>query len=186
MQLITFFANTEAATEAATGEKSLFGALGIDWRMLLLQIVAFLVLLWVLSKFVYPHLIKAIDNREKAIADSVAAAADAEKHAEESQEKIDKLFKQARAESTQLIDSAHKEAAILVKEAEDKSKKRAEQIVADAHLQIERDIAKARQLLRAETAELVALATEKIVREKVDASRDAKLIDQAIQEATKA
>lgn len=183
MQLVTYFASAEVA-EAAE-DKGLFGALGIDWRMLLLQVLAFLVLLWVLNKFVYPHLIKAIDSREKAIAESVAAAANAEEQAEETQAKIEKLFKDAREESSQLIATAQKEAAQLVKNAEDKSRKRAERIVADAHSQIDRDIAKARQQLRAETVELVALATEKIVREKVDATRDAQLIERAIQEAGK-
>lgn len=189
MQLTTLIASAEAAAETvheAAGQKSLFGALGIDWRLLLLQIIAFLVLLWVLGKFVYPQLIKAIDNREKAIADSVAAAVNAEAEAEKTQAKIDQLFTEARTESAQILEAAHKEAATLVKEAEDKAKKRSEQIVADAQNQLARDIAQARKQLRQETAELVALATEKIVREKVDAARDAKLIDQAIQEAKQA
>lgn len=180
MHMTHYFAAAEAE---AAGNDSLFGALGIDWRMLVLQIVAFGVLVWVLGKFVYPHLIKAIDNREKAIADSVKAANEAEANAEKTQAEIEKLFGEARAEAASIVDTAHKEATNMVKDAEDKAKKRAEQIVADARAQLDQDILKARKALRDEATELVALATEKVVREKVDAKRDAALIAGALEEA---
>ena len=180
MHLTPYFAATEAAEEA-----SLFGALGIDWRMLVLQVIAFAVLVWFLGKFVYPHLIKAIDKREQAIADSVAAANEAEEKAEQTQAEIEKLFAEARAESTAIIETAHKEAATMVKDAEEKAKKRADQIVSDARAQLDQDVRKARLALREEATELVALATEKIVREKVDTKRDAALLASALKEAQK-
>lgn len=178
MQLHTYFAATETAEQ-----DSLLGALGIDLRLLILQIVAFAVLVWVLGKFVYPHLIKAIDKREQAIADSVKAAHEAEENAEKTQADIEKLFAEARAESTAIVTTAHQEAANMVKDAEDRAKKRAEQIVADARQQLDQDILKARKSLREETTELVALATEKIIREKVDSKKDRELIAAAIKES---
>lgn len=173
-----------AATEEAAKDNSLFGALGIDWRLLVLQVLAFGVLVWVLGKFVYPHLIGAIDRREKAIEDSVAAANEAEAKAEETQRGVEQLFKDARKESAEIVDIAHKEAATMVKEAEDKAKKRADQIVKDARAQLDQDILKARSELRNQTTELVALATEKIVREKVDTKKDKALIETALKEAS--
>lgn len=172
---------TTFASEAATEENSLFGALGIDWRMLILQIIAFGIMVWVLGKFVYPHLIKAIDDREKSINESVKAAANAEANAEHTQVEIEKLFKEARLEAASVIDTAHREAAQMVKEAEDKSKNRAEQIIVDARAQLDQDILKARKALRSEATELVALATEKIIKQKVDAKSDTALIKAAIE-----
>lgn len=173
---------TFAATESSESN-SLFGALGIDWRVLILQVIAFSILVWLLGKFIYPILIKAVDKREAAIAESVSAAAEAEAKAESSQAEISRLLKEARSEAAAIIDTAHKEASAQIKEAEDKAKKRSEQIVADARQQLDRDITKARDTLRQETTELVALATEKIIREKVDASKDKTLIATAIKEA---
>lgn len=169
------------ASEAAAEEDSLFGALGIDWRMLILQIIAFGIMVWVLGKFVYPHLIKAIDDREAAIKDSVTAAENAEANATKTQAEIEKLFKEARKDAASVIDTAHREAAIMVKEAEDKAKLRADQIVKDARAQLDQDILKARKALRTEATELVALATEKIIRQKVDAKSDATLIADALE-----
>lgn len=177
MHLLTTF-----ASETAEEESSLFGALGIDWRTLILQIIAFAIMVWVLGKFVYPHLIKAIDDREKSINESVKAAANAEANAEQTQVEIEKLFKEARIEAASVIETAHREAAVMVKEAEDKSKVRADQIIKDARAQLDQDISKARQSLRAEATELVALATEKIIKQKVDSKSDAALIASAIKE----
>ncbi len=178
MHTIQFFAASEAAKN-----DSLFGALGIDWRTLILQIIAFSILVWILGKFVYPHLIGAIDKREKAIEESVAAAHEAEAKAEQTQKEVEQLFKKAREESAAIVDTAHKEAANMVKEAEAKAKKRAEQIVADARAQLDQDILKARAQLRDEATELVALATEKIIREKIDTKKDKTLIETALKEA---
>ena len=61
-RLVTQFASAEAH---ATDKADLFGSLGIDWKLLILQSVAFLVLLFVLSKWVYPPLAAMLDKRDK-------------------------------------------------------------------------------------------------------------------------
>ena len=178
MQITHTFANTEAAKSGG-----LFDALGIDVRLLVLQLVAFSVLVWLLNKYAYPKLIEAVDKREQAIAVSAAAAEAAELKAESAQKEIDVLLKQAKADAGGIVDSAHKEAVVMVQEAETKAKTRAEQIVKEAHNQIAQDVVTARAQLRNETAELVALATGKIIKEKVDVKRDKSLIDAALKEA---
>lgn len=182
MQFITNFAS-EAAAGHAEAETGILVALGIDWRLLILQVVAFAVLLWFLGKFVYPVLIRAIDKREAAIEDSVKAAKNAEAKAEQSEAEVEKLLKQARKEAAEIVDLAHKEAQQQVKDAEDRAKSRGDQIVAEAREQLGRDVTKARAELRADAADLVALATEKIVREKVDAKKDKALLDAALKES---
>lgn len=173
-----------AATEQAHAESGgLFTALGIDWKLLLLQGVAFLILVWFLGKFVYPVLIKAIDERQAAIEQGTKAAEIAQQKAEKAEADVNKMFKQAQAEAESIVSTAHKEAATMIEDAETKAKKRADHIVSEAKAQLDQDVVVARKALRQETTELVALATEKIIREKIDAKRDAKLIETAIKEA---
>lgn len=179
-ELLTQFAATETGAEA---EKNLFEALGLDLRLLILQIVAFAILVWVLGKFVYPRLIGAIDAREKAIADSVAAAGEAEAKAEEAEANIEKLLERARVEAAEIVETAHKESAAMVAEAESKAKQRSEQIVTDAQKRLAQDVVKAREQLKRETIELVAVATETIVKTKVDGTKDKALIEAALKEA---
>jgi len=174
------FANTSSG---ATASSDLLGSLGIDWKMLLLQTIAFLLLLFVLSKYVYPILMKMIDDREKKIEESVKAAHDAEKSAAEASEKTAKLMKQARKDADELVASAKLEATAMVESAEKKSRVRAEQIAADAEAEIAKSVAAARQALRQETIGLVAEATEKVVGKTVNAGVDKKVIAEAVKEA---
>lgn len=172
-----------AATEAHTESQSLFEALGINVQLLIVQVVSFLILLAILRKFVYPTLIKAIDDRQAKIEASTKAAETAQAKAEKAEADVEKAFKQARKEADAVLETAHKEAAVMLETAETKAKKRAEHIVSEARSQLDQDILAAREALRKDTRELVAMATEKIVREKIDATKDAALIDRAIQEA---
>ena len=172
-----------ATAESHAEGGGLFSALGIDWQLLGLQGIAFLILVFLLGKFVYPKLVAAIDAREKAISESVEAASKAEAKAEEAQAEVKKVLSDARKEAGEIVATAKKEATAQVEAAEAKAKKRAEHIATEAKEQLAQDITKAKAELRRETTELVALATEKIVRDKLDANRDGKLIEAALKEA---
>lgn len=71
---------THFATESASG--SIFDTLGIDGKLLVLQIVAFLILVFALSKWVFPVFIKIVDKRQAAIEESNKAAVEASQHAQ--------------------------------------------------------------------------------------------------------
>lgn len=177
MNFLTQFASTESA---AGGD--IFSTLGIDWRLLVLQIIAFLILVWALGKLVYPWLMKQVDERQAKIEESVKAAEDAEKKAESAQEEVAKLLKEARTEARDIVTTAKDEAAAMVADAENKAKTRADKIVKDAHEQIEKDVIAARKALHNDTIELVTLATEKIVGKTVTDSVDKNIIAAAIKE----
>lgn len=170
-----------AAASHGESSPSLFEALGIDAVLLLEQAIAFLILVALLAKFVYPALTRAIDNRRELIETSVKEAQATQDKAKESQSEINKLLADARKEADEIIARSHKEAQTVVAEAEAKAKTRADSFLKDAHTQLEADVAKARTALKKDTAELVAMATEKVIREKVDAKKDAKLIEGALQ-----
>lgn len=170
---------SEQATEHASSP-SLLEALGIDGKLLIEQTLAFLLLVFLLSKFVYPALIKAIDSRRDQIEASMLEAKKAEEAANTAEEKVHQLLREARKEADDIVATANKAAAAASAEAEDKAKARAERIVADAKEQLDREVTKARKALRRETVELVALATEKVIDEKIDTAKDKELIESAI------
>lgn len=170
----------------ATAEKaSALDTLGIDPKQLIAQIIAFGILVFILSKWVFPVLIRAIDERQAAIEQSLSAAKEAEARSAEAQSEIDKLLATARKESAAIVATAHKEAAIMVEEAEVKARKKADHIVSEAKSQLDSEILKARKELRQETKQLVAAATEAIIGQKLDSKTDEALITQALHEAAK-
>lgn len=172
-------ASTESAKEASPG---LLEALGIDAKLLIEQAIAFLILVAILAKFVYPALMKAIDARRDQIEAGQKEAKEAAEALSKAEAKVSNMLAEARKEADEIIARSHKEAGAMVADAEEKAKTRADQIVKDARSQLETEVSKARQILKKETIELVALATEKVVKEKLDAKKDAGLIKDALGE----
>lgn len=171
------FASTAESTEAST---NLLSALGIDWKLLIVQIISFLLLVAILRRFVYPALNKALDEREKTIAASVEAAEKAKTDAEKAEADIERHLSDARKEAQTIVETAHKEAAVMIEEAQIRADKRAEHIVENARAQLDLDVQKAQAALRQETVELVAQATEAIIGEKLDSKKDKALIEKAL------
>jgi F-type H+-transporting ATPase subunit b len=166
------------ATTAAN--QNLFQALGLNAQLLIEQGIAFLLLVFILGKFVYPALIKAIDDRRAAIEAGLEEAKESQEALAKAEASVAEMLEVARKDADDILARTHQEAASLVADAESKAKARAEQIVADAHQQLNVDIAKAREVLKKDTIELVAVATERIIGEKLDERKDADLVKKAL------
>lgn len=176
---------TILASEAAGEKAGLFEALGIDWKLLILQGVAFLILVALLGKFVYPILTKALDKRQEQLEAGAKASEEAQKRAIEAEEAVEKHLKAARKQADEIVATAHKEASDMVAAAEKRASAKAEHIVSEAQANLENEVAAAKKALKQETIELIALATEKVVGEKLDAKKDGVLIETALQGAKK-
>lgn len=166
-----------ASTESNPG---LLQALGIDGKLLVEQAIAFLILVAILGKFVYPALVKVIEARREQIEAGMQEAKQAEEALANAESKVADMLSDARKEADEILARSHQEATSMVADAEEKAKQRAEQIVADARTQLDADVRKAREALKSETIKLVALATEQVVGEKLDQNKDANLIKGAL------
>jgi len=165
---------------ASSSQPGLFQALGIDWKLLVEQAVAFLILVFILAKFVYPPLIKAIDGRRAQIEAGLEEAKESQEALAKAEVKVAELIEQARKDADDIIARSHQEATSMVSDAEDKAKQRADQIVQDARAQLASDVTKERAALKSYTIQLVAQATEHIIGEKLDAQKDERLIKKAM------
>jgi len=170
------------AAETTSAEGDIFSALGIDWRLLILQIIAFIILVVLLGKFVYPWLMKSVDDRQAKIEEASKAAEAAKEAAEKNQVEVEKLLSRARKEAAEIVNTAKTESSEMLSTSEKKAKDTAEQIITNAHSQIEKDVEHARKQLHNDTIELIALATEKVVAKTHDNKADNKLITAALKE----
>ena len=175
--LLTQFAAAEA------GNADLFSSLGIDWRLLILQTIAFLILLVILRKWVYPPLVAMLDKREKDLRAADKAAKSARENADKTEKMTNELMRKARGEANEIVAAAREEAAKVVEEAGAKATAKSEAIVKQAQDEIAKEVEAARKALHNETLDLVAEATGKVLGEKVDAKADAKVIAAAVKEA---
>jgi F-type H+-transporting ATPase subunit b len=169
----------------ATSEESndLLSMLGIDVPTLIFQIVAFLILVFVLGKWVFPVFVGIIDKRQADIDAGLKAAHDAQAQANDSEAEIAKLLKEARTEASEIVSTAIDEATALVADAEKKAKTKSEAIVQSARDELQKDVIAARKMLHNETIDLVAMATEKVVGKTVSSSVDAGVIKDALKES---
>lgn len=177
------FTNVTYLAVASTDESGLFESLGIDWKMLVLQAIAFLVLLALLSKFVFPILMKMVDEREAKIAEGQKAAEEAVKQAAQTKDEVSKLLADARKEATEIVATAKDQASQAAADSDKKAKERAERIVSAASEDIAKQIASAQKTLRNETIELVAMATEKVAGSAISKAVDEKQIADALKGA---
>lgn len=174
---------TQFATAVPSSSGDIFTALGIDWKMLIFQVIGFVILVWLMGKYVYPPLLKTIDERQAKIEAGNKAANVAEQKAVAAKAEVEKLLKQARRDASDVLATAKEEANSVIEAADAKAKARAEHIVAEAHEQLQKDIVAARKTLHNETLELVTLATEKVVGKAVSAKVDKDIVATAVKEA---
>lgn len=175
MQSLLFVASTGSSP-------SIFSALGLDGKLLVEQSIAFLILVAILGKFVYPALVKSIDTRREQIESGLKEAKEAGEALAKAEAKVEDALAAARKDADEILARSHQDAAAMIAEAEDKARARAEQIVADARNQLESDVRKAREELKSETVKLVAYATEQIIDQKLDSTKDSGIIKDALKE----
>ena len=143
---------------------------------LVAQLVVFFILAWFTMKFVWPPIVKALDERAAKIADGLAAAERgrqslelAAKHSAETvregKDKVAELLLQADHQSQQIIEAAKAQARI-----------EAEKIILGAKAEVEQEAARAKEALRERVAELAVAGAEKILRREVDVSAHADML----------
>jgi F-type H+-transporting ATPase subunit b len=177
---LTQFASTESAEKT-----DILTSLGIDWKLLVLQLIAFLILVWILAKWVYPVFLRIIDERQAKIDDSLKAAQEAEKKAEKAETAVEDALKIARKEAADIVATAKSEAVQMVEKAEDSAKKRADRIVAEAHEDIQKEVANAKKNLEKETISLVKQAASLVTAGVADSKLDAALVKKSVEGAKK-
>lgn len=184
MEILT---SLRTLANAAPAEEStdILTSLGIDWTLLGIQLVSFLLLVFILGKFVYPVFMRILDEREKAMEASAKAAEDAQKKAEESEANVAKALRQARTEAADIVATAKAEATAMVEKAETNAKTRADRIVAEAQEEIAKEVIAAKKTLEKETLSLVKTAAGLAISGVADDKLDEAVIKKAVEGAKK-
>jgi F-type H+-transporting ATPase subunit b len=144
---------------------------------LIAQAVAFALFIWFTVKFVWPPLLRAIETRQKTIADGLAAAEQGKRSLELSAKQADEEVQRARERAAEVISQAEKRAAQMVDEARNAAKEEGNREKAAAKAEIEQQATRAREQLRDQVAALAVAGAEKILRREVDAKAHADLLD---------
>jgi F-type H+-transporting ATPase subunit b len=144
---------------------------------LLIQAVVFVILGWITMKFIWPPLIAAIEERQKKIAEGLAAADKGEKSLVEAKEAANELIKEARDRAVKIVDQANRRSNEVIDEAKTAANTEGQRIVGDARSQASLEATRAREQLRKEVATLAVAAASKLIGREIDARAHAELLD---------
>jgi len=135
---------------------------------LLGQLVTFAIFVWFTMKFVWPMLLRQMEERETRIADGLAAAEQGQKDFAEAQEKSAAEIDKGKEQAANIISQAQKRHDEIVEEAKDDAKAEASRIKESALSEIEQEKERARQELRSQVATLAVAGAEQILMREVD------------------
>jgi F-type H+-transporting ATPase subunit b len=144
---------------------------------LIIQGLAFFVVVLVVMKFLWPPIMGAIEERQKKITEGLAAGNKGQKDLDEAKVKAAEIIREARDKAVQIVDQASKRSAEIIEEAKATAHSEGQRIVEQAHEEIALDTTKARESLRKQVANLAVQGASRLLEREIDPKTHAQLLD---------
>lgn len=141
------------------------------------QAIAFAMFVVFCMKYVWPPLIHAIEERQKVIADGLAAAERAAKDLNLAQANASDQIKEAKRAATEIIEQANKRRAQIIDLARDEAKVERDNILHQGEAELEAERNRTRDELRKQVAMLAVIGAEKILARSIDKSMHKDILD---------
>ena len=142
------------------------------------QMIVFIIFVLFTMKFVWPPIVRAMEERRTRIADGLAAAERGSRELQDASAKSEDALKAARVQAQDILAAANKQAAQIVEQAKSTAQVEADRIVAKAHEDVEREVAHAREALRKQVGDLAITGAAKILKREIDAKAHADVLDE--------
>ena len=135
---------------------------------LIIQMIVFLLLVFFTMSFIWPPLMRAVEERQKKIAQGLAAADRGEEALQKARESADVILREARERAGQIIEQAQHRANDIVDQARTSASQEGQRLVASAQQQIGLETSRARESLRREIGEIAVAAASKLLEREID------------------
>ena len=142
------------------------------------EMFAFGLFVWLTMKFVWPVLQKAMADREKTIADGLAAGERGKQELAQAHEQSTVVLRQARDKAAEAVNTANQQAAHILEEARKESQAERQRQVEAAKAEIQQELNRAKTALRAEVASVAVAAAERIIEREIDPKAHKALLDE--------
>lgn len=160
----------------------LFSKLGINPILLITQIVNFLILLFLLKKFLYKPILGILEKRRNYIKESMKKADEAVKEKKEMEKEREKKLRELRTKSEEIINQAKLAGEVRRKEIIEKAEKEAQEILSKAKKEIASEKEKIMEEVRLKTTDLALLAVSRVLKKGIDIKLQQELIQDALTE----
>ena len=149
----------------------------------MIQLTTFVLAYLLLKRFAFTPIIAALRERRETIEAGVKLGEEMRAERAKLGARVEKTLHETRRQADEIIAGAQDAGRQAIREAEEKARQKAAGILESAESRIVQDTARARKQLEKEVVGLISEATEAIIDEKVDAKKDAALIDRALKES---
>jgi F-type H+-transporting ATPase subunit b len=144
--------------------------------------VVFLILIWFVNRYLWGPLTSVMEQRQKRIADGLAAAEKGQHEKELAEQRAKEELAQAKEQAAEIIAQAQKRSNEIVEEAKESAREEGERLKAAAQSEIEQEVNRAREQLRSRVAELSTTGASRILKREIDASAHEDLISDLVTE----
>lgn len=149
---------------------------------LLIQMLVFILFIWVTYRFVWPPLMKALETRKKLIADGLAAAEQSHRDLENAKQTAVELIQNAKAQSAVLLEQARQQADGLIEAAKGNAKAEAEKLLELAKNDVALEYEAAKYKLMSQVSHIAVLGAEKILQREIDQASNDRLVSDLVSE----
>src|SRR5213082_1945166 len=143
---------------------------------LLMQAVAFGVFIWFCAKFVWPPLMRAIEARQKQIADGLAAGEEGRQSLSRTEKQIAQMMTEAKTRASDIVAQGEKLKSETIDQARGDAKAEGERLIAAAKAEIAQEVSRAKEALRNQVADLAVAGASQILKREVDAKAHAEIL----------
>jgi F-type H+-transporting ATPase subunit b len=144
----------------------------------IVEVIAFLIMLAILAKYVLPPINKALEERQDQIRSQFEASEKAQHDAAEALEEYKQQLADAREEAGRMREEARAQGAAIIAQMREQASTDAERITTNAHNQIEAERQQALTSLRSEVGEMATTLASRIVGEALDdQARQSRVVD---------
>lgn len=135
------------------------------------QSIAFFVFVWFCAKFIWPHILIALNERKAKIAEGLAAAEEGLKAKDRAEEEMAQALGEAREQAKEIIANAQRRADQMVDEAKGTARSEGDKLLELAKGDVEQQVNEARETLRKEVVTLALSGAEQVLMQEVDADK---------------
>jgi F-type H+-transporting ATPase subunit b len=143
---------------------------------LLMQAIAFFAFIWFCAKFVWPPLTRAIDTRQRQIAEGLEAGEKGRQSLASAEKRVAAILDEAKAKAADIVATGEKFRAETIEAARAEARAEADRIIANAKAEIDQEVTRAREALRDQVADLAVAGAAQILRREVDGKAHADLL----------
>ena len=143
---------------------------------LFMQAAIFAVFIWACARYIWPMLMRAVETRQKQIADGLAAGEEGRHSLANAEKRIAEMMTDAKARAQEIVAQGEKLKTETIEQSKSMAKTEGDRLLAAAKAEIEQEVHRAREALRVQVAQLAVAGAEQILKREVDAKAHAALL----------